>query len=161
MLTLIVARGLDGGIGRNGEMPWNLPQDLAMFQRETLGGALIMGRATWESLPVKPLKGRFNCVISSNPRIAETVCPDVEAALSLCQSQGYRRVYGIGGSRIYADLLPYADRLVITEVPVRTPDADTWFPDFGEYDWRQVSRTTFGDSGMICTVRELIAKKIR
>ncbi len=54
MLTLIVARARNNAIGRDGTMPWNAPEDLVMFQRETNGGALIMGRRTWESLPVKP-----------------------------------------------------------------------------------------------------------
>ncbi|MDE0850766.1 dihydrofolate reductase, partial [Yoonia sp.] len=66
MISLIVARAKNSAIGRDGDMPWDLPEDLAMFQRETRGGAVIMGRRTWESLPVafRPLKGRFNVVVS-------------------------------------------------------------------------------------------------
>ena len=55
MLTLIVARARNGAIGRKGTIPWEAPEDLAFFQRETLGGAVIMGRATWDSLPKRPL----------------------------------------------------------------------------------------------------------
>ncbi len=63
MLTLVVARAKGGAIGRDGDIPWHAPEDLKMFQRETLGGALVMGRRTWESLPVKPLKNRLNIVV--------------------------------------------------------------------------------------------------
>ncbi|MGR3416285.1 dihydrofolate reductase [Paracoccus sp. (in: a-proteobacteria)] len=76
MLSLIVARAQDGAIGKDNRIPWHIPQDLRMFQRETTGGALIMGRRTWESLPVRPLKNRLNCVLSRDARVAETSLPD-------------------------------------------------------------------------------------
>ena len=65
MLTLIAARARNGAIGKDGTLPWHIPEDLKFFKRETLGGAIIMGRRTWESLPFKPLKDRLNLVVTS------------------------------------------------------------------------------------------------
>ena len=71
MISLVVARAAGGAIGRDGDIPWFVPEDLAAFQRETRGGAVIMGRKTWDSLPVKPLKGRLNIVVTSGGVDAE------------------------------------------------------------------------------------------
>ena len=125
MLSLIVARARNGAIGRAGAIPWDVPEDLKSFQRETLGGAVIMGRKTWESLPVKPLPRRLNIVVSARTGVAELVAPDVRAAVALAYERGHDRVYGIGGARIYQEMLPLADRLLISEVGLDVPDADT------------------------------------
>ena len=160
MLTLIVARARDGAIGRNNDIPWSLPNDLAMFQRETIGGALIMGRRTWESLPVKPLKGRMNCVISRDRNIAETVCGDVHEAISACTAAGYHRLYGIGGSAIYEALLPLADRMLISEVDISIPDADTWFPSFNEDEWQVRHSVCVDTQEPSYTLREIIRREV-
>ena len=65
MISLVVARARNGAIGRENTIPWHAPEDLKFFQRETLGGVIIMGRNTWDSLPFKPLKNRVNLVVSS------------------------------------------------------------------------------------------------
>src|SRR5690606_3827854 len=91
MLSLVVARARNGAIGKDGAIPWHLPEDLRMFQRETTGGALIMGRRTWESLPVKPLKNRLNCGISRDESLADHVFPDMPAALEFCRREGWHR----------------------------------------------------------------------
>lgn len=158
MLTLIVARARGGAIGRDGDIPWHAPEDLKMFQRETRGGAIIMGRKTWESLPVKPLKDRLNIVVSRDSGIAEHVVSDVDAAVSLARDQGWHRVYGIGGAGIYDALLEKADRLMVTEVALDIPDADAFFPTFEESDWREVSRQVLRDDNPSCELRELIRK---
>jgi dihydrofolate reductase len=135
MLTLIAARDRNGAIGKDNDIPWRAPEDLAFFQRETTGGAVIMGRRTWESLPVKPLKNRLNLVVSSDPDIAEQVFSSPEKAVDHAHQAGYRRVYGIGGAGIYRALLPVADRLLLTEVDLAVPDADAFFPDFNASEW--------------------------
>lgn len=155
MITLIVARDRNGAIGKNGDIPWHLPGDLAMFQRETTGGALIMGRATWESLPVKPLKGRLNIVVSRDRGLADHVVGSVAEAVELAHAEGYFRVYGIGGAGIYREMLPLAHRLLLTEVDCTVEGADTWFPEVDEGEWREVSSLKGeGDVGYL--VRELI-----
>ena len=158
MLTLIVARARNGAIGKNNQIPWHIPQDLKMFQRETTGGALIMGRLTWESLPVRPLKNRLNLVVSRNPAIAEHVFADIRTALQFARDQGYHRIYGIGGERIYSDLLPVADRLLISEVDTVIEDADASFPAIDDNDWRELSCTPIPDAQPACHLRELIRR---
>ena len=117
MLSLIVARSREAAIGRGGDIPWHAPEDLAFFKRETLGGAVIMGRRTWESLPFKPLKNRDNIVVSAT-MTEDFAVPTLEAALARAALLGHRRIYAIGGARIYAAALPLADRLLIlTETP--------------------------------------------
>lgn len=141
MITLIVGRDRNGAIGKENDIPWHVSEDLNAFKRETLGGALIMGRNTWDSLPVKPLKNRLNLVVSSNPEAAEFVCPSLEAAIDEAKAQGYQRIYGIGGFGIYRDMLKVADRLLITEIDLAVEDADTFFPEFDETDWKIVNKT--------------------
>lgn len=156
MITLIVARAQNGAIGRDGTIPWHLPEDLKSFQRETLGGALIMGRNTWDSLPVKPLSKRLNIVVSSRPDAADIVAPSVAAAVNMASEQGYDRVYGIGGARIYQEMIPLAHRLLISEVDLNVPDADTFFPDIDLETWRVVNKRILREVGPRCYVNEYL-----
>lgn len=158
MLSLIVARARNGAIGRAGAIPWDVPEDLKSFQRETLGGAVIMGRKTWESLPVKPLPKRLNIVVSARTGVAELVAPDVRAAVALAYERGHDRVYGIGGARIYQEMLPLADRLLISEVGLDVADADTFFPDFPAQDWRLVHERVLRAAAPHCVLREYLRR---
>lgn len=161
MLTLVVARARNGAIGKDGGIPWHIPEDLAMFQRETTGGALIMGRRTWESLPVKPLKNRLNCVISRSTGLTDHVFSDLDAALRFCRQAGWHRLYGIGGQAIYAALLPLADRLLITEVDLEIPAPDASFPDFDEAEWVEIDRRNLRKTGPAAQLRELMRADMR
>ncbi|MBW4963225.1 dihydrofolate reductase [Sulfitobacter sp. CW3] len=156
MITLIVAKALNGAIGRDGTIPWQVPEDLKSFQRETLGGALIMGRNTWDSLPFRPLPKRLNIVVSSRPDAADIVVPTVADGIALASEQGYDRVYGIGGAGIYQEMLGLADRLLISEVDVEIPDADTFFPTFEPANWRAVNDRVLRETEPRCTVREYL-----
>lgn len=154
MITLIAARARNGAIGKDNRIPWHIPEDLALFKRETLGGAIVMGRRTWESLPFKPLKDRLNIVVSRDTMLTEHVVPSVGDAIALAQSQGYFRIYGIGGQGIYEALLPLAHRLLITEVDTVVEDADAFFPDVGE-GWREVGRLELQLNPISCHLIEL------
>lgn len=156
MITLIVARDRNGAIGKDNTIPWHAPEDLKAFQRETLGGAIIMGRNTWDSLPFKPLKNRFNIVVSSSSHVAETVCATIEDAIKLAASQGYHRAYGIGGAGIYRAMLPLADRLLITEVETQVEDADTFFPEFSDSEWHYNGATVLRSEMPRCTMVEYL-----
>jgi len=159
MLTLIAARARNGAIGRDGTIPWHAPEDLKAFQRETRGGAVIMGRHTWESLPFRPLKDRLNVVVSRvGATGADVVCSDVKGALDACAQAGFARIYGIGGARIYADLMPHAHRLMLTEVDLDVPDADTFFPDIDAAQWVELSRHTLRGDPPACVLRELLRR---
>ncbi|WP_372570988.1 dihydrofolate reductase [Ruegeria jejuensis] len=158
MITLIVARAEDGAIGRNGEIPWHLPEDLKSFQRETLGGALIMGRNTWESLPIKPLPKRLNIVVSSQSDAAEVVAPSVTAAIQIASDKGYDRIYGIGGARIYQEMIPLAQRLMISEVEIQIQDADTFFPSFDLASWDLINERSLRAFGPRCYLHEYLRR---
>ncbi|MCP4205457.1 MAG: dihydrofolate reductase [Shimia sp.] len=156
MISLVVGRARNGAIGRDGDIPWFLPEDLKTFQRETLGGAIIMGRATWVSLPKRPLPKRFNIVVSSQPDAADVVVSSVAEAVKLAYSEGYHRVYGIGGFGIYSEMLPLADRLLISEVDMDVPDADTFFPKVDLSAWRLASSRVLPGEGPKCEVCEYL-----
>ncbi len=160
MITLVVARARNGAIGRDGDIPWHIPEDFKTFQRETQGGAVIMGRSTWDSLPKKPLPRRLNIVVSSNPEAAEIVVSSVAEAVSMAQAQGYNRVYGIGGSGIYKEMLPLADRLLISEVDADIADADTFFPQFDPLKWRLINERDLDGAHPACAVTEYLRQGV-
>ena len=159
MITLVVARARNGAIGRDGSIPWHVPEDLRMFQQETNGSALVMGRHTWNSLPVKPLKARMNCVVSQDRNLTDHVFPSVEAAILAGYAAGHTRISGIGGARIYAAMLPLAHRLLITEVDLNVPDADAFLPAFDESAWAETRRTILRNTGPACFLRELMRRR--
>jgi dihydrofolate reductase len=159
MITIIVARAKDGAIGQNGKIPWSIPDDLRAFQRETLGGALIMGRNTWLSLPVRPLSKRMNIVVSASQDIAPIVASSVKVAIKIAMDHGYQRIYGIGGARIYQEMLPLADRLLISEVDALIPNADTFFPDVDLGHWRMDHERPLQLADPKCYLREYIKRQ--
>ncbi|MDB5660044.1 MAG: dihydrofolate reductase [Cypionkella sp.] len=158
MLSLVVARARNGAIGKDNLIPWYAPEDLALFKRETTGGALIMGRKTWQSLPFKPLKNRLNCVVSSDSALTEHVFATPESALSFARAQGHARSYGIGGEGIFRALLPLADRLLITEIDLEIAEADAFFPDFDAADWRQLPEMLLRADGPRCVLTEYLRR---
>jgi dihydrofolate reductase len=139
-LVAAVARG--GVIGRDGTIPWRIPEDVAFFKELTTGHPVVMGRRTWESIPdrFRPLPGRRNVVVTRNPAWsaegAERV-GSVEEALRLVA--GAERVHVVGGAEIYAAALPRADELVLTEIDADV-QGDTFFPSWERDDFEEVSR---------------------
>ena len=147
-LFLIAAVARDGAIGRAGTMPWHLPQDLAHFKRTTLGCPVVMGRKTWESLPprFRPLPGRRNVVVTRNTAWqadGAEAAPSLDAALERLRRE--ERVFVIGGGELYAQALPHADGLVLTEVDIDVPDADTHFPAWERGAFTEVARESHAD----------------
>lgn len=156
MLTLIAAHDRNRAIGRRGDIPWRAPEDMAAFQRETIGGAVIMGRLTLESLPRRPLAGRLNIVVTTGNTEDVQVVQTPFEAVKLAEDMGYHRIYGIGGAGIYAALLPMADRLLITEVDLEVEGADTFFPDVAWQDWRETGRYVLGGTGPLLLQKEYL-----
>ncbi|MCE6958804.1 dihydrofolate reductase [Cereibacter sphaeroides] len=154
MLTVIAACARDGAIGRAGDIPWHLPEDLGFFRRETIGGAVIMGRRTRESLPVFPLPQRTNIVVSRAP--GDDVSASPEAALRKARAAGHARIYCIGGADLYRAMLPLADRLLLTEVDLEVPDADTFFPAYDPFRWRLASVTGLRGEDPAAALREYL-----
>lgn len=160
MLTLIAGRARNGAIGKAGGIPWHAPEDLAFFQRETTGGAIIMGRRTWESLPVRPLPRRLNIVVTSGPpQGQDALFLPLEQSLLAARDAGHARVYAIGGERIYRAFLPLADRLLLTEVNLAVPDADAFFPDFDGSEWERVQQMELRREGPGCVLHEWLRRR--
>ena len=137
-LTLVVAVAENGIIGRDGTLPWRLPEDLKHFRRLTLGNTVLMGRKTFESLG-KPLEGRANWVLSRDPAFAPAgarVFRDLATALKE-QPQGELLV--IGGAELYRQALPLAGRLELTQVHAQV-EGDTRFPHYDAAQWRETAR---------------------
>lgn len=158
MISLVVARDRNGAIGKDGGIPWYAPEDLRRFKRETIGGAVIMGRTTWESLPFKPLKDRLNVVVSRDRSLADHVVGSVEAAVDLARAEGYDRIYGIGGQGIYRDMLPLAHRLVITEVDLEVDTPDAVFPPFDPEVWVRITAEPVASSSVGLVLTEWLRK---
>jgi dihydrofolate reductase len=135
-LRAVVAAGLGGEIGFGGDMPWHIPEDLRHFRQLTVGHPVIMGRATWLSLPRRPLPGRRNIVLSRDPGFraegAETAA-SVEEAIAMCPPPEIP--YIIGGGKVYEAAMPWLTRIDLTRVEARFPEADTFFPELQEQHW--------------------------
>ena len=139
-IYLIAAVAANGVIGRNGAMPWRLPEDLKHFKRLTVGHPVIMGRRTWESLGKKPLPDRENIVITRSTGYeapGAAVANSLDAALALCA--GEPLAFVIGGGEIYTAAMPIASGLVITEIQ-RDYEGDARFPDYDRSRWKESQR---------------------
>jgi dihydrofolate reductase len=141
-LHLIYARSRNNVIGKNGDLPWHLPEDLAHFKRTTLGQAVVMGRITWESIPEKfrPLPGRRNVVVSRQADYIATgaaVVTSLQSALTLFPADEV--VWLIGGAQLYAQALPLAAQLVVTEIDADF-EGDAFAPLLGP-DWHETERS--------------------
>ena len=130
---LIWAQSTSGVIGRGGTIPWHLPEDLARFKTLTMGHAVVMGRRTWDSLPVRfrPLPGRRNIVLTRNP---DFDAPGAEVVGSMDAVSAGEQTWVIGGSEIYHLALPAASRCEVTEVEIdlRLEDDDALAPVLDE-----------------------------
>ncbi|MGH8252934.1 MAG: dihydrofolate reductase [Steroidobacteraceae bacterium] len=139
-VSLIAALSDNGVIGRGGELPWHLPDDLRRFKSLTIGRPVLMGRRTFASIG-RALPGRRNLVATRNPQLlpptVEAVT-DVPAALAACAEASELCV--IGGADIYRQALPLATHLELTRVHVKM-DGDVYFPAFDEAEWRELART--------------------
>src|SRR5688500_3896960 len=139
--SLVVAKAQNGVIGRDNRLPWRLPADLAYFKRVTMGHPVIMGRRTWESIG-RPLPGRQNIVVTRNRDYSApgaTVVGSLDAAWRAAGDVEEACV--IGGTSLFAEALPIADRIHLTEVQADV-EGDTYFPPFDRSQWveREVVR---------------------
>jgi dihydrofolate reductase len=138
---LIAAIAESGVIGRAGDLPWRLPDDLKQFKARTLGRPMIMGRKTFESLP-RLLPGRLHIVVTRDPgyRAEGTVIVHgFDEALARAESES-AEVFVIGGAELFRAALSRADSLVITHVEASV-EGDTFFPDVDWSRWRAVEDT--------------------
>jgi len=142
IVTIVVARAENGVIGRDGGLPWRLPDDLRRFKALTMGTSMVMGRRTFDSLG-RPLPGRQHIVLTRDPAwraAGADVARNVPEALSLAREP---RLSVIGGAEIVRLFLAVADRIELTEVHAR-PAGDTMLPPFDPVHWREVVRESHG-----------------
>ncbi|HYU35781.1 MAG TPA: dihydrofolate reductase [Thermoanaerobaculia bacterium] len=145
-ISLIAAVAANGVIGRDNGLPWNLPADLRLFQRLTLGHTLVMGRRTWESFAT-PLPGRRIVVITRRPDWRLEGLPEgaqgvevahtLDEALERARDAGDPEAFVAGGTEIFREALPRADRIYLTRVEAEVP-GDTYFPAFDRTGWKIV-----------------------
>jgi len=140
--SLIVAIAANGVIGRDNRLPWHIPEDLRWFKRTTLGKPVIMGRRTWDSLG-RPLPGRVNIVLTRREGWSAegaVVAESLDRALALAEAYApATEAMVIGGAEIFAEALPRAGRLYLTEIG-RAYEGDTVFPAFDRAAWVEISR---------------------
>jgi dihydrofolate reductase len=140
-IGMILARARNGAVGKDGVMPWHLPEDLAHFKQVTMGSPVIMGRKTWDSLPprFRPLPGRTNIVITRQAdwqAAGATRAPSLADAIALCEAAP--QVWVIGGPQIWTQALPLADTAEVTELDADF-EGDAFAPRFGD-EWQEVAR---------------------
>ena len=133
IISLIAAiAGKKRAIGYENKLLYHIPNDLKRFKKLTSGHTIIMGRKTWESLPVKPLPKRRNIIISSSDIHVDgaDVFNNIDDALSSCNNNG--EVFIIGGASLYSQMIDKADRLYLTEIEDEPESADVFFPEIPE-----------------------------
>ena len=141
-VTLVAAIARNGVIGADGGIPWHLPDDQRRFKELTIGHVLVMGRVTYESIG-RPLPGRTTVVVTRSAGWGAgddgvLVAPSVAEALALAATVD-EEVFVVGGTRVYEEALPLADRLELTWVDAE-PEGDAWFPAVDWAAWREVAR---------------------
>ncbi|SDC74655.1 dihydrofolate reductase [Sphingomonas sp. YR710] len=137
-IVFVLARAANGVIGRDGALPWRISTDLKRFKALTKDTPMLMGRKTFESFP-SPLPGRRHIVLTRDPHWqapGAEVVHDIDTALAIADAPSLSIV---GGAEIYALLLPYADRIELTEVDA-SPDGDTIVPPFDPAIWTESAR---------------------
>ena len=128
-INMIWAQDINNAIGKNGDLPWRIPEDLKNFKNITNNATIIMGRKTWDSLPIKPLPNRRNIVISSMEQQDVESYTSIEKCIDLLtNTEKDLDVYIIGGMSIYKFFYEYANTLYITFIDQSYPDTDTFFP---------------------------------
>jgi dihydrofolate reductase len=145
-VTIVVAASTNNVIGRQGKLPWRLPEDLRRFRQLTMGKPIVMGRRTYDSIG-RPLPGRRNIVISRRRGLRIdgcTVAQSPDEALSL--ADGADEVMIVGGERVYEGFLPQTDRIHMTRVHASI-EGDAFFPELRPGDWQVVSSEEYPATG--------------
>jgi dihydrofolate reductase len=146
-ITLIVACAANRVIGREGRLPFDIPEDKAWFHQQTAGHTVLLGRICFETWPRVRADGRRPVVVSRNQALAAPgvrVAATVTEALAIAQTLP-GEIMVCGGQRVFEETLPLADRLLLTLVHADVP-GDTWFPEWRHLRWRETSRRESRDA---------------
>ena len=145
-VVLVAARAENGVIGREGNIPWRIPEDFAHFKRITVGHPLVLGRTTFEGIG-RPLPERQSIVVTRDPDWSHhgvLVARSVPEAVELGRSLDDEVVNVGGGAQVYRDAMALADEQVLTEVHL-VPEGDTYYPEFDEAAWLETRREDHTD----------------
>lgn len=138
MISLLVAMDTNRLIGKDNQLPWHLPQDLAYFKKTTMNHKIVMGRKTFESIG-RPLPGRENIIVTRDQDYSQEGClvlNSLEGIVELSE-QSDEEIFVIGGAEIFQQILPCSDRLYITHI-YHEFEGDTYFPKTNEEEWDMV-----------------------
>lgn len=144
IISIIAAVAQNHVIGKDNDLPWNLPDDMKYFMQTTKGHHVIMGRKNYESIPEKfrPLPGRTNIVITRQQSLNASGCiivNSIEDALKIPEKNGEEEAFIIGGAEIFRQALKYTHRMYLTEIH-GTAEGDVLFPEFKKSEWREIMR---------------------
>lgn len=143
IISLIAAMGNDRVIGIDNKLPWKLPADMKWFREQTMGKPILMGRKTFESFGAKPLPGRKNIIITTDPHYQAKDCVVVNSIEdALAAASDYEEAMVIGGASFYQQMLPQANKLYLTEIH-STFKGDSWFPEIDPNQWHPIKRQDF------------------
>jgi dihydrofolate reductase len=145
MISLIWAMSENRVIGKDGKLPWNIPEDLKRFRKLTMGQIVVMGRTTYESIG-KALDGRVNIILTSDPKYKADDCVVVNSLEEALRLMEGHNTFVIGGASIYKQFLPFADYIHMTLVHSRV-EGDTKFPEIDWWNWKEVSRENHPTDG--------------
>lgn len=130
--TIIAAMDSQRGIGKNNDLPWHLSKDLKHFKEQTMGGTVIMGRRTWESIPAKyrPFSGRLNIVLTRDPEYKIQTEVLLASSLEEALKQAEGKIFVIGGAHVFAEAIehPQCTQLMLTEIQ-SSFECDAYFPE--------------------------------
>lgn len=145
-ISIIVAVAANWAIGKDNDLLWHLSNDLKWFKKHTSGNPVVMGKRTWESLPLRPLPKRLNIVISDNPEDrfeGSLIATSLDHAVELMDPE--KENFIIGGGSIYRQFLPIAQKLYLTQVH-RDFEADVFFPVVDFSEWNELYREDHPES---------------
>ena len=137
-ISMIAAIGKRRELGKDNKLLWSIPEDMTRFKHLTKNHVVIMGQKTYESVG-KALPYRFNIILSNDPSFSPSDCRvvnSIEKALKVAVEQEKSEIFVIGGGQIYKQLMPYADKLYLTEIDA-SKEADTYFPKFANFKIRE------------------------
>lgn len=143
-IIIAVAVSKNGVIGKDGKMPWHLPDDLKNFARLTKGNAVLMGRRTYDSIG-HPLPGRDNIILTRDSSFDVTGCivaRSLSDVIIIAKSRGKQKLFVSGGEEIYRAMFPLANTLLLTEVDIEIEGGDAFFPEWDKSQWKETNSFT-------------------
>ena len=147
-IVLIAAVDINLAIGKEGKIPWDIKEDLKFFRQNTENTAIVMGRATYDSIG-RPLPNRKNIVMTRSIQSRDGVVEVSSSQEAINEARSYsEKVNIIGGEYIYKEFLPLATKLLITEIELEVDSADAFFPKWDSNIWKEISRQKSSENGI-------------